>query len=342
MIKNKLGLILSIIIISAIILALILFCKDYSRNKIAKYQPSTENEEEASSESTETLGLDEEVAKEDEAEDVDEKLKSQLEKQYSHLLVEYDENGNYYDEAGFDKTLTIYKWGADATSLYAYLENGDADILAAHEADDVYDETIDFLSKAWDIYDRASAKAIINKTLLYGHQLSFKEYLDDEDVRKTVKAIKKDYGKDFSFDDARKINETYFKEHGISTRYFYKVKATACAYVRFGEEGLKGYDYLRLMRVIALSYECGYLTSEETYQLLYNIENELQQNYESFQEIHECYYYGEMFRMKTKTDQATITLNDIEDAIDEMVTKRYYQKIEKRYGREINLEVEDK
>ena len=49
-----------------------------------------------------------------------------------------------------------------------------------------------------------------------------------------------------------------------------------------------------------------------------------------------------MFRMKTKTDQATITINDIEDAIDEMVTKRYYQKIEKRYGREINLEVEDK
>ncbi len=261
---------------------------------------------------------------------------------YENVLIEYDDNGTFYDEQKMNSSTSVYKWGADLTSLYAYMENGDPSILTGHDVDDeIYDETVEFLAKAWDITGRESAKEVIDRMITYGHQSKYQLALEDEDVQRAIDAIEDVYGKDFSYEDAKRVDEDFFEDNGISKQEFFRVKGAACAYVRFGENALTGYDYLRLVRVIALSYECGYLTEEEEYQLLYNIEKELQENYDSFQEIHECYYYGEMFRLGDKNDESIITINDISDAIDEMNSKRYYQKIERRYENEIIFEAEE-
>ena len=44
---------------------------------------------------------------------------------------------------------------------------------------------------------------------------------------------------------------------------------------------------------------------------------------------------GEMFRLGTKKDSTTVTINDIVDTIDEMEADRFYNKIEKRFDKDI-------
>lgn len=99
-----------------------------------------------------------------------------------------------------------------------------------------------------------------------------------------------------------------------------------------------GNDYLRLVRVIALSYQCGFVTEEEYNQLLYNLETKLQKQYTSFEETHETYYYGEMFRLKTKDSDTSVTINDITKGIADMQSKRYYKKIDKYYLMDLKME----
>ena len=304
----------------------------YESKRVRKPERKEKAEDKASD--TEDKDQDNDEDKESEVDPNAEERKL-AESLYGHLLVEYDDNGTYYYEAGFDRQNTVYKWGADATSIYAYLENGESNIIAGHEADDYYEETLEFLDKAWGITDRESAKEVIDRMLVYGHEVKFKVALEDEDIAKAIDAIYEEYGDSFSYEDALSINEKFFKDHSISTRHFYEVKGAACAYARFGEDAMKGYDYLRLIRVVALSYECGYLTEEETYSLLYNMETELQNKFSSFKDIHECYYYGEMFRLATKKDSTTVTINDIVDTIDEMEADRFYNKIEKRFDKDI-------
>ncbi len=67
-------------------------------------------------------------------------------------------------------------------------------------------------------------------------------------------------------------------------------------------------------------------------QLLYNMDAVLQQQYSSFEDIHECYYYGQMFRLKEINDDTEdVILND-QSVIKEMRTSDFYSSIESDYN----------
>ena len=255
------------------------------------------------------------------------------------ITIEYDDSGSFYDGLGPDRSTSVYKWGADLTSLYAFLENGDPDILTGHDVwtDDVYNETMAFLSNAWNIKDRDSAIEVINRTINSGYNTKFIKALDEAAVEAAVDVIKNDFGDDFSFEDAVTIDKDYFSDNGVYTDKFYRVKGAACAYARFGENGLKAYDYLRIIRVVSLSYQCGFLTLEENNELLYEIETALQDSYMSFKDIHECYYYGEMFRVGFQNDYNDDLISAIEDTISEMSEDSFYAKIEGYYDTELTF-----
>ena len=255
------------------------------------------------------------------------------------ITIEYDDSGSFYDGIGPDRSTSVYKWGADLTSLYAFLENGDPEILAGHEVwtDDMYNETVAFLANSWNIKDRDSAIDVIDRTINSGYNSKYNKALDEAAIEAAVEAITNEFGDDFSFEDAVKIDADFFSEHGVYTDKFYRVKGAASAYVRFGENALKAYDYLRILRVVSLSYQCGYLTVEENNELLYEIEKALQDSYSGFEEIHECYYYGEMFRLGFQNTYNNDLISNIEDTISEMSTDAFYAKIEERFDKELTL-----
>ena len=251
------------------------------------------------------------------------------------LLVDYNDNEMLrFESQDSEKNSSVYKFSTDVTSFYAYAEDGERYAVGGHYFQaSLRNDIKDFLENTWGITDMDTAHETIDNMLSYGHRAKFRSYVEnDEDTQKAIEAIERDYGDSFTFEDAVNIDEDYFKKNDISTDEFYRVKGAACAYVRFGKDGMTAYDYLRLIRVAALSYNVRYLSAEDYMQLLYNMDTVLQKQYSSFEDIHECYYYGQMFRLKEINDDTEdVILND-QSVIKEMRTSDFYSSIESDYN----------
>ena len=237
-----------------------------------------------------------------------------------------------------EMSTATYKWAAEATTIYSYLEGGNTKYIGGHSrADNSGDEAKEFLEKAWKISDRDSAMEVIDKQITYGHQAKCRAYIQSNSrTKKAIEALERDYGQSFSFEDSFDIDEAYFEENNISTKDFYNTKGAACAYMRFGENGLAAYDYMRLIRVIKICYDCEYLSADECMGLIHNMELAIQKQYGSFEEINECYLYGEMFRVAG--NHSNNNLNDIAYALNEIRNDNVYAKSDIDFGTELTID----
>ena len=59
--------------------------------------------------------------------------------------------------------------------------------------------------------------------------------------------------------------------------------------------GVDAWDYVRIMRITGLCYQCGYISLEECLDQCLPIAQRLQKEYGSFEEIFESYIYGYQF-----------------------------------------------
>ncbi len=261
---------------------------------------------------------------------------------YEDVLYNYDESfdENNPSESAMsfphddtEISTDSYIWAANATAIYAYLEYGDTRYIGGHpRIPDSQEDEKQFLEKAWKITDRESAQEKIDSVITYGHQAKCRAFIENsDDVKQLVSAIEADYGDSFSLEDALEIDEAYFDKNDISTDRFYAVKGAACTVVRFGENGLAAYDYERLLRVINMCNDCGYLSDDEYMGFVHNLDLALQKQYKSFADIHECYLYGEMFRLGKVDDYSNQIVEDIVVALKAMDSDGLYSKIENSY-----------
>lgn len=274
---------------------------------------------------------------------------------YQSLLITYDDNYVPNENADTDMVTpylnseavcSCYIWGAHVTSLYAYLEGSkrNADSLAAYGKSSMsWVDSQDYLEGAWGITDRDSAKEIIEKMITVGHQSRCRAYIQkDESTKLLMDAIKNNYGDSFSFDDINSIDKDFFKQSSVPTKDFYKVKAAACTGILFGENGLAGYDYMRMLRVVTFSADCWLLSIPEYLEYVYNLTCALQKQYSSYEEIHQCYYLGEMFRSAKEDDKESISdLEEIRDSIETMKSDGFYTEAEADFGMAIEKDWDD-
>ena len=270
---------------------------------------------------------------------------------FSYDLSDLEEDQNadrlfsrfdHYDPEPSDSDFlnsSAYDFAAGVTSLYAYMEDGEADEIGGHALQFINDDEIkDYLSSTWNIESPEDADTIIDKLLRYGQRAYFKKIVkENKNVLKAVEAIKADYGYHFDIETSKEITPEYFKENGIHVSDFYAVKGAACAYVRFGENGLAAYDYERAIHIIALCYACDYISFDDYINYIANLDTTLQNQYKNFEDIHECYYYGEMFRLKKDSSYTDEDLTKIENAIDSMKDDGYYDTIDSIYSKTIKL-----
>ena len=274
---------------------------------------------------------------------------------YESLFITYDESYTPWENAdtdmvtpylGSDGVCSCYIFGAHVTSLYAYLENQryDKNCLGAFGRSSMsYIDCRDYLEGAWGIADRDGAKATVEKMLTQGHQAKCRAYIqkDDSTIR-LMEAIKAEYGDSFSFDQIDAIDKDFFKKNEIPTGDLYKVKAAACTGILFGENGLAGYDYMRMLRVVAFSEDSRFFSTPEYLEYAYNLTSALQKQYKSFEEIHQCYYLGEMFRSAKADDKDSLSdLEEILDAMSTMKSDGFYAEIEADYGISIEKDWDD-
>lgn len=234
---------------------------------------------------------------------------------------------------------SAYDFAAGVTSLYAYMEDGEAYEIGGHALMFIDDDEIkDYLSSSWNIESPEDADTVIDKLLRYGQRAYFKKFVkENKNVLKAVEAIRANYGYHFDMEASKDITPEYFKENGIHASDFYAVKGAACVYARFGENGLAAYDYERAIHIIALCYACEYISSDDYINYIANLDTALQDQYKNFEDIHECYYYGEMFRLKKDSSYTEDDLSKIENAIDSMKDDGYYDTIDSIYSKTIKI-----
>lgn len=250
---------------------------------------------------------------------------------YQKLIIQFDDDETFASSLIYpERDTPAYKWAAAATSIYSVMSNGFEGYIGGQILNSTQvPECKTFLESAYKITDRDSAKAVIDRMLKFGHRAKYKQFLEvDRTVQKAINLIEKDFGSNLTYEDGLTITEDYFKENRISTDSFDRVKGSALAYLRFGDSGIDGYDYLRLIRVTHMCFKCGYLSQREYMQLIDNLNDELRREYKSFKEIHECYFYGEMFRLGKVTEDNKYILTDIEEGIAKIEKRGYYDKIE--------------
>ncbi len=274
---------------------------------------------------------------------------------YQKLLVAYDETYDPWENSDTDMVApyinaeavcSSYQWGAHVTSLYAYLENNkhNKNCLGAYGKSSMsFVDSQDYLEGAWGITDRDSAKATIEKMISRGHQAKCRAYIQkDSATQSLIAAIKASYGDSFTFENVKDIDKDFFKNNKVPTNDLYKVKAAACTAVLFGEDGLAGYDYMRMLRVVAFSEDSRFLSVPEYLEYAYNLTSVLQKKYGSFEEIHQCYYLGEMFRSADPNNKDSLSeLEEILDAISTMKGDGFYDEIEADYNMSIVKDWDD-
>ena len=250
---------------------------------------------------------------------------------YKNLKIEFDDDETFASSLTYpERDTPTYKWAAAATSIYPFMSYGYEEYIGGQMLNSAeIDDCKTFLESAYKISDRDSAKEVIDRMLKFGHRAKYKKFIkSDKTVKKAIDIIEKNMGSDLTYEDGLEITEEYFKENGISTDAFDRVKGSALAYLRFGDSGIDGYDYLRLIRVTHMCFKCGYLSQREYMQLIGNLNDELRREYRSFKEIHECYFYGEMFRVGKAADNNKYIFTDIKNGIAKMEKKGYYDEIE--------------
>ena len=95
---------------------------------------------------------------------------------YQNILIAYNDYGTFETMKSIDVKSDIYKWGANLTSIYAYMEDfADPKVLTGHVVDSyIFDDTVEMLEVSWNITDRESAKEVIDKTITYGYQAKYR------------------------------------------------------------------------------------------------------------------------------------------------------------------------
>ena len=257
---------------------------------------------------------------------------------YESLIIDYDESYVPRENADADMVApyinaeavcSAYQWGAHVTALYAYLEGTIyTNQLGAYGKSSLsFCDCQDYLEGAWGVTDRESAKQLVEKMITYGHQAQCRAYIqEDESTQKLIDAIESEYGDRFNFFAIDNITKAYFEKNDIPTDDFYKVKAAACTGILYGENGLAAYDYMRMLRVIAFSEDCDYFSVPEYLEYTFNLTTALQKQYSSFEEIHQCYYLGEMFRSGNDDPETLADLKEIPATISAMKSDKFYDE----------------
>ena len=89
--------------------------------------------------------------------------------------------------------------------------------------------------------------------------------------------------------DQEQVKEYLSDWCGITSRVCYD------AYGHLDTRGVDAWDYVRIMRITGLCYQCGYISLEECLDQCLPIAQRLQKEYGSFEEIFESYIYGYQF-----------------------------------------------
>ena len=200
------------------------------------------------------------------------------------LLMSYDsqkaESDLTFEDVKDDPTV---RWIIDAYAIYVPFENGEYGELGGHSREDWDQEQVkEYLSDWWGITSRATATRTISQMLKKGTRASYRHAFETY--------LKKGY---LSMDENGYVDIISISEIPEDEQ----CRTWVCydAYGHLDTRGVDAWDYVRIMRITGLCYQCGYISLEECLDQCLPIAQRLQKEYGSFEEIFESYIYGYQF-----------------------------------------------
>ena len=200
------------------------------------------------------------------------------------LLISYDsqkaESDLTFEDVKDDPTV---RWIIDAYAIYVPFESGEYGELGGHSLNDWDQEQVkEYLSDWWGITSRATATRTISQMLKKGTRASYRHAFETY--------LKKGY---LSMDENGYVDIISISEIPEDEQ----CRTWVCydAYGHLDTRGVDAWDYVRIMRITGLCYQCGYISLEECLDQCLPIAQRLQKEYGSFEEIFESYIYGYQF-----------------------------------------------
>ena len=175
------------------------------------------------------------------------------------------------------------RWIIDAYAIYVPFESGEYGELGGHSLNDWDQEQVkEYLSDWWGITSRATATRTISQMLKKGTRASYRHAFETY--------LKKGY---LSMDENGYVDIISISEIPEDEQ----CRTWVCydAYGHLDTRGVDAWDYVRIMRITGLCYQCGYISLEECLDQCLPIAQRLQKEYGSFEEIFESYIYGYQF-----------------------------------------------
>lgn len=207
------------------------------------------------------------------------------------LLISYDskkaESDLTFEDVKDDPTV---RWIIDAYAIYVPFENGEYGELGGHSREDWDQERVkEYLSDWWGITNRTTATRTIRQVLKKGTRASYRHAFETY-LKKGYLSMDED-----GYVDIISISEIPEDE---------QCRAWVCydAYGHLDTRGVDAWDYIRIMRITGLCYQCGYISLEECLDQCLPIAQRLQKEYGSFEEIFESYIYGYQFWKNDSND----------------------------------------
>lgn len=150
----------------------------------------------------------------------------------------------------------------------------------------------EYLEDTWDITNRKSAISTINSLLERGTRAKYDKF---------IRKMKKDgYLEQSELSMILDIPDREAKEKDFRYQGAYR------AYTELGECGIDAWDYCRAMRLAGLSYVAGYFTIEESLDQCLPIAQQLQKEFDSWEELTDSYRYGYMFWVQSSKKGAWV------------------------------------
>ena len=200
------------------------------------------------------------------------------------LLMSYDskkaESDLTFEDVRDNPTV---RWIIDAYAIYVPFESGEYGELGGHSQKDWDQEQVkEYLSDWWGITSRATATRTISQMLKKGTRASYRHAFETY--------LKKGY---LSMDENGYVDIISISEIPEDEQ----CRTWVCydAYGHLDTRGVDAWDYVRIMRITGLCYQCGYISLEECLDQCLPIAQRLQKEYGSFEEIFESYIYGYQF-----------------------------------------------
>lgn len=143
-----------------------------------------------------------------------------------------------------------------------------------------------YLKETWGITNRKTAIDTINHVLEHGTRQKYREFV-------------KDMKKDGWFELSEEEVEHKIQKDGLGEEE-YRYEGAYLAYQAFGEKGVDAWDYCRMLRIAGECYVAGYINLEECMNQCLPIAQQLQEEFESWEEINDSYLYGYMYWGKVR------------------------------------------